>query len=135
MDRTVPGDDEAAYRNFMENHPQRSFDAIGRPRWEGSAAEALLKQDMDEGYHLAKRPFALYDSRPEYKVFDLDVFRGHIDQEIRLRNYLSFLKDKEEALQQRREKAKANAIAKANKEEEKKAAAAAMKAAATKRKK
>lgn len=53
-----------------------------KPRWRGSSAERLLKQDIDEGKHLSMKPRFLHQTRSEYRIFDLMVFRKHIYQEV-----------------------------------------------------
>jgi len=57
----------------------------GYPRWQGSDAECLLKQDIDAGLHETLKPNAHHQSRPEYKDFPLAVFCDHINQEKRSR--------------------------------------------------
>ena len=56
----------------------------GEPRWEGSTAQALLKQDVEAKKHEQYKPQDFYDSRPEYKSWPLQVIRKHIEQEVRL---------------------------------------------------
>ena len=53
-----------------------------KPRWRGSEAAKRLKEDVDKGKHLEMKHSTLHQTRPEYLVFDLDVFRKHIYQEI-----------------------------------------------------
>lgn len=53
-----------------------------KPRWRGSEAAKRLKEDVDKGKHLEMKPSTLHQTRPEYLVFDLDVFRKHIYQEV-----------------------------------------------------
>jgi len=58
----------------------------GCPRWQGSAAERLLKEDIDAGLHNTMPPGDLWFSRPEYhEQFPRDVFIKHIHQEKRSR--------------------------------------------------
>ena len=46
----------------------------GEPRWEGSEAEKLLKQDIDEKKHMDMTPKQLRASRPrEYKRYNAVV--------------------------------------------------------------
>ncbi|CAB9506851.1 unknown protein [Seminavis robusta] len=100
-------DDEDAYKNFRTNHPTPEVDGRGRPRWQGSEAEVLLKQDMDDGIHKQfDKPSSFYESRPEYQKFELEVFRGHIDQEKRLRNYYNYLEKEEAEEKEKLEKAR-----------------------------
>ncbi|CAB9523972.1 unknown protein [Seminavis robusta] len=104
-------DDEDAYKNFRMNHPTQKVDGRGRPRWQGSEAEALLKQDMDDGIHKQfDKPSLFYQSRPEYQKFQLDVFRGHIDQEKRLRNYYNYLEKQEAEEKKKMEKARKKVV-------------------------
>ena len=41
-----------------------------------------LKQDVDDGKHIGKKPMQLWESRPAYQDFPLKVFRKHIYQEL-----------------------------------------------------
>lgn len=70
------------------------------PRWQGSVAEQLLKQDIDSGHHLNMKPRELKQSRAEYGPFPATVFRDHIHQELRARMerpyWLARQKEKEE---------------------------------------
>jgi|688.fasta_scaffold1073902_1 hypothetical protein len=51
------------------------------PRWETSAAKCLLERDIQESKHKDMKPKEFWESRPEFKKFPLEVFRGHIYQE------------------------------------------------------
>ena len=53
------------------------------PRWNGSTAEALLREDVQNKKHEAMKPRALKETRPEYAPFPLKIFRDHIQQEVR----------------------------------------------------
>ena len=64
----------------MANPPDFSY-----PHWDGSAAQGLLKVDVDEGRHINMRPQELRKTRVEYASFPVDVFRKHIHQEVRSR--------------------------------------------------
>lgn len=79
------------------------------PRWDGSEAEALLKNDLDNGKHLHMKPRDLQLSRPQYSEFPGKVFRDHIQQELRARKerpyWLARRKEKEEAKRQKEEEA------------------------------
>lgn len=54
--------------------------------WHTSPACQLLKRDINEGKHLNMPPAFLHQTRPEYILFDLTVFRKHIHQEVDSRN-------------------------------------------------
>jgi hypothetical protein len=71
------------------------------PRWQGSVAERLLKQDIDNGQHLHMKPHELKESRVEYgPYYPGTIFRDHIHQELRARMerpyWLARRKEKEE---------------------------------------
>ena len=66
-------------RSRVVNNPR------GYPQWEGSAAERLLKIDIDTHEHKKMEPRMLYQKRKEYQEFPLEVFRNHIYQEVRSR--------------------------------------------------
>jgi hypothetical protein len=71
------------------------------PRWQGSVAEQLLKQDIDNGRHVSMKPRELKESRAEYGPYPGTIFRDHIHQELRARMerpyWLARRKEKEEA--------------------------------------
>jgi hypothetical protein len=77
--------DSAAFAHDSRVNPPVEQTAKGCPRWNGSAAEALLKQDMDDGLHLTMKPAVLRMTRSEYQAYPLAVFRPHIGQEKRSR--------------------------------------------------
>ena len=60
---------------------QASHCVNGAPRWSGSEAERFLKIDLDNEHKSYWTPKMLFVSRAEYQVFELKVFRKHIDQE------------------------------------------------------
>ena len=66
----------------------------GEPRWEGSEAERFLKQDIADKKHVGVLPNDLYKSRPEYQVFTLAKFRGHIKQEVATIKYINQRREK-----------------------------------------
>ena len=75
--------DDAALANDERLHPRSATTTAGLPRWDGSEAQGLLKMDVDDGKHDSMQPKDLYESRVEYEVFSLEVFRKHIYQETR----------------------------------------------------
>ena len=61
----------------------KAKDVRGRLRWEGSKAQILLDIDIDNDKHLepsTDTPTKLWMSRIEYRLFELEVFRKHLDQ-------------------------------------------------------
>jgi len=92
-------DDKKAYDNFRRLFPVETHNHKGEPRWEGSRAQELLREDMDNGRPTEdENPKDLHEDpdRPEYLEFNLDTFRNHIHQEKRLRKYLNWLEQQEE---------------------------------------
>jgi hypothetical protein len=75
-------EDDAAVQHDLALFPRSAADARGYPRWDGSAAQRFLRQDMKEGRHVLKAK-ALQETRQEYKVYPLKVFNDHIHQEKR----------------------------------------------------
>ena len=93
-DRVI--EDKAAFDVFRKNHPKMTHNAKGEPRWEGSDAELYLKEDIDANRHIGLKPKAVQALRPEYGLFSLKKFRGHINQEQRLRKLQNYLRDKDQ---------------------------------------
>ena len=52
-------------------------------RWDGSAAQRFLKQDIELGFYEYFTPMDLWLSREEYQEYDINIFRPHVHQEIR----------------------------------------------------
>jgi hypothetical protein len=81
--------DSAALANDRLLHPVPTHNHRGEPRWEGSEAQRLLRQDIDLGNHLDLMPRDLFMSEPDYyDNYPLEVFRKHIKQEVKLRKFL-----------------------------------------------
>jgi hypothetical protein len=57
---------------------------------DGSDAQRLLKEDVESGLTMHLDPSFLRETRLEYKVFPLKVFRDHIYQEVRLKTGSSY---------------------------------------------
>ena len=86
-------DDARAFEVFRKNFPVKPHNHKGELRWEGSAAQGLLKEDLAMGRHLEfGRVKLFWLSRQEYQLFKQSIFRGHVDQEkrhIKLQNFLT----------------------------------------------
>ena len=89
--------EEEAFKHDMRLHPQETVDGNGRPLWNGSAAQLLLRHDISEGVHDRMPSGYLYLSRPEYAKFSLKVFREHIGQEINRQKFNRLIELKREA--------------------------------------
>jgi len=59
----------------------------GEPRWHGSAAEMVLKDDVANGVHLGMAPADYYNLRPEFLPFYASTIAGHVIQEEKLRKF------------------------------------------------
>ena len=68
-------------------YPKMDFDLMGKPQWEESEAQICLEFDLDEGLHEQMKPEELWNMREQYQVFALDVFRGHMYQELHTRKW------------------------------------------------
>ena len=55
----------------------------GYPLWHEHPAMKLLEQDIKDGLHEGMTPLEFRATRPEYKEFDINIFRKHIYQEER----------------------------------------------------
>ena len=86
--------DAMAVTQFRQLHPKPAKNHRGEPRWEGSAAEAQLKKDIDNGVHLVKRPSEMRAETIVYQQYYLRTIISHIDQEVRARKFVVYLKDK-----------------------------------------
>jgi len=86
--------ESAALAHDRRIHPKATHNYRGEPRWEGSAAERLLRLDMDAKKHERMKPSELHCSRNEYSDYPLKVFRKHIHQEECRRKYIAYLNNK-----------------------------------------
>jgi len=90
--------DEKALAHDRQINPIRSH-KNGKPRWEGSEGERLLKEAIDQGIveQPGFKPKVLFESKEEwYNVFTLKDFRGHIKKELRTRKFVAFYTDFED---------------------------------------
>ena len=69
--------------HHKEHFPAPSHNHRGVPRWNGSEAERLLKLDVLERKNEVMEPKDLRATRIKYQVYQPDVFRKHIHQEVR----------------------------------------------------
>lgn len=94
-------EDDTDLTHDYKIYPTQSYNAQGKPRWEGSDAEYFLKRDLKKylkNKSKGMKPRDLYKKRPEYhKVFGLKTFRNHIYQEIKTRKFKNYVKAKKEA--------------------------------------
>ena len=86
--------DAAALAHDRRIHPKVAYTPKGYPRWDGSEAQRLLKEDMASSTTNPLEPSVLRETRPEYKAFPLKVFRDHIYQEVRMKTGSSYWMNK-----------------------------------------
>ena len=92
--------DDLAVKQFLRVCPPPKTNHRGEPRWEGSKAEAKLKQQMENGDHKVKKPSQLYAESPHYKPFHKKTVRNHIYQAERAAKFTNYVTDKAEAKKQ-----------------------------------
>ena len=73
-------DDHAAVLEDLLKYPPKDKNIRGQLRWEGSAAERLLEQDITDKLNEGVAPSVFQATRNEYLLFDLDVFTKQIHQ-------------------------------------------------------
>jgi hypothetical protein len=88
--------DLAAFENYKRNHSPSIFSHKGYIHYQGSTAQELLLEDL-ENYTKdpEMQPYDLWISREEYRnEFPLEAFRKKIEQEIRTAKYLHTLRER-----------------------------------------
>lgn len=91
-DKTRAIKDKEALAIALANHPVAELNHRGEPQWNGSKAQAMLKEEIDAGNYPLKTPEQLWNSDPEFKKFGLATFRWKIHQYIRTKKYKQTLK-------------------------------------------
>jgi len=102
--------------------PRPTYDVNGKPTWNGSEAQKLLRQDLPKYLKKKKKnpqymPRDLQKTRPEYQKFTLKKFRKHIYQETRRWKFHNYLEAKADAKKKKMKK-KCKKRKKGNNEEE-----------------
>ena len=96
--------EEDAFQHDCHLHPRdNTHDRRGKLIFDRSPAKDLLRQDIKDGAYPLLSPMELWNTRPQYKLFDLNVFRGRIYQEIRRNKFINWceLKRKEKEVKPR----------------------------------
>jgi hypothetical protein len=88
--------DSAGLAHDRRLFPKATHNSRNEPRWDEGDAQRWLRADMDADQHLEMTPMELHISRDEYVAYSLDVFRGHIHQEVRRRKFMNYLIEKNE---------------------------------------
>jgi len=74
--------------------PPDAVDHWGNPRWEGSVAQSLLKQDVANNQHVTLTREQFYLSRTEYGVYTKKYISKKIEQEVALQKFLKQYRDR-----------------------------------------
>lgn len=83
--------EEDAFQHDCLLHPRDEMhDRRGKLIFDRSPAKDLLRQDIKDGAYPRLSPMQLWNTRPEYKLFDLKVFKERIYQEIRLAKFFNW---------------------------------------------
>ena len=89
--------EEDAFQHDCLLHPRdETHDRRGKLIFDRSPAKDLLRQDIKDGAYPHLSPMELWNTCPEYKLFDLKVFRERIYQEIRRNKFLNWSEMKRE---------------------------------------
>ena len=72
----------------LATNPPAPIDYWGMPRWEKSAAQKSLKQDVADGKHTTMTRTQFHQSRPEYKVYPKRYIARKVEQELALQKFL-----------------------------------------------
>jgi hypothetical protein len=93
---TRAAEELALLRQDRQRHPAPATNHKGEPRWEGSEAQKLLKQDVAEKKHEGMKPAQYYASRPQYKAwgFSAATIKGHVEQEVKLLKFRKQMRGK-----------------------------------------
>ena len=76
--------DSDSYFHDKSIYPMPTNTLRGGPRWDGSEAGKLLRQDDRDGVHeTLGGAEQLYISRPAYQSFQIGVFRKHVTHKIK----------------------------------------------------
>jgi hypothetical protein len=83
--------EEDAFQHDCLLHPrQETHDRRGKVIFDRSPAKDLLRQDIKDGAYPRLSPIQLWNTRPEYQLFDPIVFKGRIYQEIRRAKFVNW---------------------------------------------
>jgi len=87
--------DANAPKKALRRHPPSALNHHGRPHWNGSEAQRLLREDIAAGKHKSVTPFELHSSTDRAacrEALGPDDFRWKIKQEVRTKKHLCTLK-------------------------------------------
>ena len=85
------------FQKDRELHPAPAFDANGHLRWQGSAAQSSLLEDIKNKKHLSMSKEELFLSRPEYhENYPKQYMYKKIDQLVKTEKFLKQMRKKKQ---------------------------------------
>ena len=72
-------------------YPRNTHNQRGEPVFDLSEAKYLLREDVKDKKHTTVSAEALRQSRPQYRVFESEIFRRRIKQEVRRQKFVYYL--------------------------------------------
>ena len=72
-------------------YPRNTHNQRGEPVFDLSEAKYLLREDVKDKKHTTVTAEALRQSRPQYRVFESEIFRRRIKQEVRRQEFVYYL--------------------------------------------
>ena len=95
--KQIATDDSASLAQDLLNNPRKKHNHRGEPRWEGSAAEKTLKEDVGALFQVLGGNLCAADvetDKPVYQEFLHNTVRKHIHQEVTAIKFGNYLEDK-----------------------------------------
>ena len=95
--------DQEAFDNYVANHPVSLFSHKGYIQWQGSHAQALALEHIQQNIHNTTKWATWHGEHPEYyQNFPLDAFKDKIRQELRTLSTFTHLKREAKTLERQR---------------------------------
>ena len=91
-----------AYEHDRRLYPRQTHNQHGERVFDLSAAKPLLREDVVDEKHIEMTVEALHNSRPEYREWNLGIFRRRLRQEIRTQKWYYYLDWKRAKKRQKR---------------------------------
>lgn len=86
--------DSDALAHDRQLFPRQTHNHRGEPVFDLSPAKMLLREDIENERHVGLTPTIFQNTRDEYKLFPLKIFRQRIYQELRRKKFVYYLERK-----------------------------------------
>lgn len=86
--------DALAFAHDRQLYPRKTHNHLGEPVFDKSEAEEPLREDVKNGRHEVMSARDLQATREEYAMFDPNIFRHRIYQEVRRQKFVYYLEVK-----------------------------------------